>query len=246
MSNEVQFKKKFFEVLKDLSKITTQVIITKEDGHLVCRQKTDDESIRYTLTAPLDNFTFEKDEVGIYNYPEFYQFFSLFKNPKILIEDDKIRFEEGNSLIEYYFSKPEVCARGVNTNWSKYPTAVKFKILQKDLESLVKASSLIVSSDKRKKARISVENDMVKIELIGTNINQKSSEYNQSYSKVFDAEKVTDYEPFNYTINADFFINSAKNTDFEVEIKQIGAIKSSYKVDDICVDIFTTFIKERS
>lgn len=240
MSNEVLYNKKLFDVLKDLSKISPQIILTKEEDSIVSYQQTPDKSIRFSLSAPKSYFQFEQDEVAIYNFPEFYQFFSLFENPKFYISNQKINFEENDSCLGYYFSSPASCFRGIKTIWEKFPTAVKFTLLQKDLDSLIKASNLIVSSDKNKKAKIYVKDNIVKIELVGTNINQKNNEHNQSYNKVFECTSLSEYSPFSYMIGSDFFINLTRNADIDIEIKETGQIKAFYKIDDISVSIFST------
>jgi hypothetical protein len=243
----INYNSKLFEVLKDLSKISSQMILKlSDDGKIGCKQSTPDSQIAFILSAPKTYFEIPAD-VAIYNYPEFYQFFSILDKPTIIIENNKIIFSDAQSTIEYYFSNPESCSEGIAVKWNN-PT-VSFDLSKDDLNSLIKASS-IISTGKEKHAQISVDNNnQVKIDLVDITINKAANQFNKSFSKIFQGTKITEevFEPFNFMINAGVFVNSPLR-DYKVEIKKgkAGGYMRLYYIDsEVNVDIFATYLKTR-
>lgn len=241
----IQYNRKFFDILKDLSPINNSVVVQKSGDSVIVRRVSLDTTLRYSITAPIKSFDINKDILGIYNYVEFYQFLKLFNDPTIEIKDKSIILSENNSKVEYFISNIEACGESPETKWND--ADVKFSLTSRDLDSIVKASGLIGANEKRKKIRVRGNGKTVDIGLVNMNINPQNDMYDKTYNKSFDVEKLieTDILDFDFLINAEFFTNIPKH-DYTLEIKTGGYVRAYFIDDEIEVDIFTVFIKERN
>lgn len=242
----MSYDKKLFDVMKSLSPINNSVVIVKDGDNISIKHKHPETFIWMNLTAPSKTFAFDGEQIAFYNFDEFYQFLKLFEDPKIDIENSKIVISDTSSKTEYYLKDPRACSEVVNmtklySNWGS--SDFQFQFTQRDLESFSKASSLI-SSDKKRKARVYGNATQVNIDLVNMNINPKQQAFDKTYSKKFNIENITGFsDEFNFTINADFLLNIPKR-DYVFEIKTIGQIKASFSDDLINVDLFTGKLKE--
>jgi hypothetical protein len=243
------YNRKFFSVLREMSRFYPQFVINKEGDQLVTRQQTEDTGIHYIIKAPENYFQFLSKQVAFYNYPEFYQFFDLFEKPVMSFDGNKIILEGDGTKAEYFFSNFESCKDSVSKEeldkkWKE--PEVGFLMTATDLDFIVKASSLFTSDEKRKKIRVSGNNKEVNIELVNQNINPKKQTYDKTFSKKFAVKELKEFSgDYKFIIDADFFINCPKR-DYAIEIKKSGFVRSSFKEDDISVDIFTGYIRERN
>ena len=239
----IEYKKEFFSTLKDLSKLSAKVLINKADGLLKLYQITEDKSINFVVTASESNFNFPTSEVAFHNFSDFYSFLELFSNPILEMADNRISISDGTSKTEYVVSNPMACQGGVDVKWTK--PNVRFELSQKELETLTKASSLLVSSDHIKKARIHGNGESCTIELVNVSINPARKGYDKTFSREFKVEKITEaVKDYDFLVNRNFFTDVPKKN-YTLEINQVGAIRAGYKEDDINVNIFCTAINER-
>ena len=241
----ISYNRKFFDILKDLSPINNSVVIQKSEDKIIVRRVSQDTNLRYNIVAPVKSFDVDRDILGIYNYVEFYQFLKLFNEPTIEIKDKCIILSENNSKVEYFISNIEACGESPETKW--HDADIKFALTSRDLDSIVKASGLIGANEKRKKIRVRGNGKTVDIGLVNMNINPQNDMYDKTYNKSFDVEQLVVKEllPFDFLINADFFTNIPKH-DYTIEIKTSGYVRAYFVDDEIEVDIFTVFIKERN
>jgi hypothetical protein len=242
----ISYDRKLFDVVKSLSPINNSIVMVKEGDNISIKHKHPDTFIWMDLTAPSKTFNFPTDQIAFYNWDEFYQFVKLFESPEIDMGENKIIISDKSSKTEYYLKDPRACSAVVDmtklySNWGN--SDFKFQFTQKDLESFSKASSLI-SSDKKRKARVYGNATVVNIDLVNVNINPKQKAYDKTYSKKFNIENLTGFSTdFSFVINADFLLNIPKR-DYAFEIKTIGQIKASFVDDPISVNLFTGKIKE--
>lgn len=242
----LSYDRKLFEIVKSLSPINNSIVMVKDGDNITIKHKHPETFIWMNLTAPSKTFDFPSEQIAFYNWEEFYQFIKLFETPEIDIGNQKIVISDKSSKTEYYLKDPRACSPIVDmtklySNWGS--SDFQFQFLQKDLESFSKASSLI-SSDKKRKARVYGNATTVNIDLVNMNINPKQKAYDKTYSKIFTIQNLTGFsEEFSFIINADFLLNIPKR-DYMVEIKTIGQIKASFTEDPITVDLFTGKLKE--
>ena len=240
------YDKKLFEVVMSLSPINNSIVMVKEGDNITIKHKHPETFIWMNLTAPSKVFNFQQEQIAFYNFSEFFQFMKLFETPDIDIGNQKIVISDKSSKTEYYLKDYRACSAVVDmtklyANWGA--SDFKFQFSQRDLESVSKASSLI-SSDKKRKARIHGNATTVNIDLVNVNINPKQKAYDKTYSKKFAIENLSHFtDDFSFTINADFLLNIPKR-DYIFEIKTIGQIKASFADDPITVDLFTGKLKE--
>ena len=239
----ISYSKDFFSTLKDLSKLSSKVVINKADGLLKICQITADKSINYVMTAPETKFNFPASELAFYDFSDFYSFLELFTMPVLELNNSRISLSDGTSKSEYITSNPSACSVGVDVKWTK--PNIRFELSQKELETLVKASSLLISSEDIKKARIHGNGEKVTIELVNVNINPKQRGYDKTFSRDFKVEQITEKcSDYDFIINRNFFTDIPKK-DYTIEINEKGFVRASYKENDIEVKIFSSFINER-
>jgi hypothetical protein len=244
----LSYDRKLFDVVKSLSPINNSIVMVKGNDQIFIKHKQAESFIWMNLSAPAKSFEFPQEQLAFYNFDEFYQFVKLFDNPEIDIVDNKIVISDKSSKTEYYLKDPRACSEIIDmtklyANWGS--SDFSFMFTSKELESFGKASSLI-SSDKKRKARVYGNATVVNIDLVNMNINPKQKAYDKTYSKSFTIQNLTGFsKEFNFTINADFLLNIPKR-DYLFEIKTIGQIKASFKDDPITVDLFTGKIKEEN
>ena len=232
----IVYNKQFLQTLKELSRISPYVVMKKVDGNIVITQKNEHENINYIITTPEKNFQFDKNEIAFFNYVEFYSFLELFSNPEISIENNKVVLSENNSKTEYFLSNVEACKVGFPCPWNN--PDIKFDLPQKELETLIKASSLFPSSETIKKARIVGNEKSVSIELVNVNINPKQKTYDKTFSKQLDVTSITGKPcEYDFVVNREIFINSPKRS-YSIELKKEGFMKAGYQDSDYFVDIF--------
>ena len=243
----LSYDRKLFDIVKSLSPINNSIVMVKEGDKITIKHKHPETYIWMNLTAPSTTFDFPTEQIAFYNFDEFYQFVKLFETPEIDIGNNKIVISDKSSKTEYYLKDPRACSEIIDmtkvySNWGS--SDFRFQFPQKDLESFSKASSLI-SSDKKRKARVHGNATMVNIDLVNININPKQKAFDKTYSKNFAIENLTGFsDAFSFTINADFLLNIPKR-DYTFEVKTVdGRIKASFTDDPITVDLFTGKIKE--
>ena len=236
----IPYNKKLFEIIKDLAAINNSIVFEHDGEDIIIRRKSSDTSMGYILRAPKNVFNFDKDVLSIYNYVEFYQFLKLFQqSPEIELTGERITMSENNSKVEYFISNPLACGDSSEIKFSMKEPDIRFNITSKDIDSIVKASCLISTSDKRKKIRITGDAEKINISLVNLNINPQNNAYDKTYNRTFIVEKVSDeVEPYDFIINGDFFTNIPKK-DYTIELKSKGMIKASFIDEDIVVDIYT-------
>lgn len=238
----ISYSKVYFQTIKDMTRFSPQIVLSKKEGNIVINQRNADETIAFTITAPESNFGFDSETIAFFNYGEFHNFLELFTNPNIEIDKSKIILSESTSKTEYILSNPEACKVGDDIKW-KNPD-IRFELPQKELENFVKASSLFNSSEPIKKARIVGNGDTISIELVNININPKQKSYDKIFSKQFKVEKLSECGEYDFIVNREFFISSPKRN-YTVELKKEGFLKMSHTEEGISVDILCVPISER-
>lgn len=236
----INYSKTFLSTLKDLSRLSSKVVINKADGSLKVCQITEDKSINYVVTAPETHFEFPSSELAFFNFPDFYAFMELFVNPSLEISNNKIIISDGTSKTEYISSNVLSCSVGTDVKWNN--PSVRFELSQKELETLVRASGLLISSDNVKKARIHGNGENCTIELVNVNINPKQKGYDKTFSREFKVTQLSENcGEYDFIINRNLFTDSPKKN-YVFEINQKGFVRASYKEDEVEVKIYASFL----
>lgn len=91
----IEYNKKMLDLLNVLSKIRQSIIIGKSDSKVVVENKNGLSTIQYKLSAPISYFNIDKDSLGIFNYPEFYQLMQGINSPVLSREESFLIIKEG-------------------------------------------------------------------------------------------------------------------------------------------------------
>jgi hypothetical protein len=104
MKQPIEFKKDCIEYINDMAKINPLIRISKDGDKLNIIRLSVDQSIFAKMTMDIKGFEFVDDEISFIDFPDFYRFFKLFKEPNISQDNNALVIEENNSKIKYVLS----------------------------------------------------------------------------------------------------------------------------------------------
>jgi len=235
MSKELNYKIETLNLLNQLSSISTGIIIKKSDDgkSIVINRKNPSESISYFFEADINDFCFEGEELSIYNYPEFYQLLSVFKNPKIVQNINKLEISNNNSKIKYVLTDSEIMSPGPKGfNMQEEPNCV-FELSEDELKNFCKMIGLVSSES----ANLLVNNDKLVITL-------KNETHENTFEKNFSVIK-SDGEDVDFNIPSEIF-SVIPTGNYTVSIWGAGVVIFEYKSNIASLKIMTAELEDRS
>jgi hypothetical protein len=138
---KMRLSKETYNILKNYAAINSNILI--QPGNLL---KTISPGKNIYVTAKVtEDFDIE---VPIWDLNKFLGIVSMFNNPDLEFYDTHVVITNGRSSVTYYYSEPSLLT--VPTKEMKMPNAVtKFDLDEKDLNEVLKASSILQVSDLR-------------------------------------------------------------------------------------------------
>ena len=138
---KMRLSKETYNILKNYAAINSNILI--QPGNLL---KTISPGKNIYVTAKVtEDFDVE---VPIWDLNKFLGIVSMFNNPDLEFYDTHVVITNGRSSVTYYYSEPSLLT--VPTKEMKMPNAVtKFDLDEKDLNEVLKASSILQVSDLR-------------------------------------------------------------------------------------------------
>lgn len=138
---KMRLSKETYNILKNYAAINSNILI--QPGNLL---KTISPGKNIYVTAKVtEDFDVE---VPIWDLNKFLGIVSMFNNPDLEFYDTHVIITNGRSSVTYYYSEPSLLT--VPTKEMKMPNAVtKFDLDEKDLNEVLKASSILQVSDLR-------------------------------------------------------------------------------------------------
>lgn len=134
-------EQKTIETLKAFALVNQGIII--REGN-VLRTMAVTKNIFGTATVP-DSFP---KEFAIYNLNEFLSVLSIFKEPEIAYKEEYIEIKGGKTRIKYFYSSPSVVVSPpVGKEIAAKDIQLEFDLKIADLQSLLKASGVLKSTD---------------------------------------------------------------------------------------------------
>ena len=228
MSQNIQYKEELFDLINDLTSISPSIGFEHIDGKVVVRKSDDERTIPYKLEAPLEYFNIE-DTIAFYNYPNFYRFLDMVKNPKLkLMSDTQLNVYGKGIKINYILSEEDGIINGPESiAFSDHD--YEFTLSRDDLDEIVKTNNLV-------KAKIAI----IKCSDDGVFVKMYTDETEHSFEKEFDGERMSDHdEDIIFEIKADRFNYLPPKRDYKVFIKKEGYVMFSLIHDDIDLRIFS-------
>ena len=137
--NTIQLSKDTLAILKNYSHINSNILV--KPGNVI------------TTISPMMNIMTKAEvsetfpvEFGIWDLGKFLGTISLFSNPSIVFEENRLIVRSGKSNVVYYYSEPSLLT--VPTKEVKMPTAVlSFDLIEDEFAELSKASSVMQLPD---------------------------------------------------------------------------------------------------
>ena len=235
--SKVDYNIKLFDLIKDLTSITNQVVFEvglDDDGNendtIIVRRADAEATIAYMLSAPKECFDI-KDSVAFYNYTDFYNYLKLIGTPDLgFAENNTLVLQGTNSKIEYVLSNPEGIKAGPKAINFKNPD-IKFHLSSEDLDTIIKGISLI----EPKKAKITSDGKTVSVKIF-SNLQL----HDNTFEKTFEVTEPTELDdPIEFVIFSSTFQNIPLKRDYNIEIQSRGFLKVSLIDDELSLGIFT-------
>jgi hypothetical protein len=229
MSNEIKYNENIIDLIKHLSAINQQLMIqkTEDESEIELRTRNAEQSIGCMFKAPIESFNFVGKEMTFFSYEKFYSYFSLYENPKLMQEDNRIKISSNKSTIYYYLADPK--AVDVDYDYIEFgETDATFTLTAKEFKE-IKSTILLINTEK---INLNVKEDKLKIELY-------DMENKQNSFSEFDIDNVSGKD-FNIEISKEIFIK-APELDYKIHLNSDGIIKFHYINDqNIKLDLYTT------
>ena len=138
---KMRLSKETYTILKNFAAINSNILI--QPGNLL---KTVSAGKNIYVEAKVTE-DFDID-VPIWDLNKFLGIVSMFNNPDLEFHDTHVVITNGRSSVTYYYSEPSLLT--VPTRELKMPkTTIKFDLDEKDLNEILKASSVLQVSDLR-------------------------------------------------------------------------------------------------
>lgn len=228
MSAKVPYKSETIDLLNELSsKISSSLILTKDNDRLKVNRTNPAETISFFFSSPVDDFNFNDEELAFYNFPEFYQLFSVFTDPIIKQNNDLLIISKDKAKIKYKISDPEVIAEGPKGFNIKADLSCKFKLTVEDLRNLRKMIGLVSAE----KATIIRNSDSELSIILGNETHENS------YEKTFEVES---NDEFDFDIPSELF-SVIPDGNYSIELYSEGIVVLNLITEnEVSLQILTT------
>ncbi len=135
---DITYNKDILDLIKKLSKLTKQFVISKEDDNVAIKVNCE-KSVFVELTTPKANFDFDGESIAFVegSYNKFYDFFSSYKKPVLKQDQNKLVIVDGTSSIKYLLSDPAII-KNTFKGTRKLPEATVTFALTKEQFSKIK------------------------------------------------------------------------------------------------------------
>ena len=135
----MKLSKTTVDILKNFASINQNILI-KEGNKLTTRTVAKNVFVEATVE---DEFP---QEFGIYNLSEFLGVVSLFSEPVFNFQNTTVEVSQGKNKVHYGFASPEVLDYP-DKNIKMPDAEVQFELSEENLKSLLKAASVLGSTD---------------------------------------------------------------------------------------------------
>ena len=135
----MKLSKTTVDILKNFASINQNILI-KEGNKLTTRTVAKNVFVEATVE---DEFP---QEFGIYNLSEFLGVVSLFSEPVFNFQNTTVEISQGKNKVHYGFASPEVLDYP-DKNIKMPDAEVQFELSEENLKSLLKAASVLGSTD---------------------------------------------------------------------------------------------------
>jgi len=233
-AQNVKYNKEILEMVKNLTPINNSVVIEKDvstSKSIVINATNPTTTIAYKFLAPVDSFAFDGEEIAFYDFSEFFQLFSYFKNPELQQNTNQLLISSGKSKINYLLSDTEVIKKGPKKVAFSNPD-VSFQITSEDVTELEKIINLINAEN----VNISVKGNKATFKLY-------NSAHENSFQKEFKIENASQ-STIDLNFSSEVFALLPKES-YKLEIKKEGIMKISLEgKSDISLELYVAEVEE--
>jgi len=232
--SELKYKTETLDLINQLSTtISNGIVMTKDEAgkNIIINRTNPSESVTFFFTAPIEDFSFEGDEIAIYHFPEFFQLFSVFKEPKIVQELNKLTISKGASKIKYVLSDTEALSNSPKGCNIDVDPDTKFELTEEELKNFSKMINLVNS-------------EKASIQIVGKSLILKlgNESHENSYEKKFDLVNEAE-EEFKFEIPAEVFTVIPTGA-YDVSIWKDGIITFDLKSSKVSLKILTAELED--
>lgn len=224
--SERSYDKNFLNLLNELSKMDGQIVIEREDKSIFVRRIIDNNA--YTLSADESKFDFVGEEIGFYDFPEFYQLLCTLKEPVIEQTEDsnKIVLKQNRSKINYVISDPEslVAPRHPGVEYDNVDAVLK--LTKEEFQEIRKMASVL----KAKYTQFTIKGNEVTVKC-----------YNEGHDNSWDNTYELDSVDTEETITMKFFSETFTlfpMNDYTIYFNGEGLVDFKYKSEEVNLNLY--------
>lgn len=231
MSKQLTYKIETLQLLNQLSSISSKLIIKKKDDKIIINRKNDSEQIAFNFEAPIEDFCFGDEEIAFLDFPEFYQLISVFKNPDIAQNENKMVISKEKSKIKYILCDTEAL--------NESPKPLKnidydctFELKQDEIKNISKMIGLINSDN----TNLNFSDGKLMITFM-------NETHENTYEKEFESVS-SNGDEFDFIIPSEIF-TILPSGDYDAMISKEGLFVLKLKNDRINLKIITSELEDR-
>lgn len=235
MVTEVSYKPEFVDMLAALVGIQNQVIIAPEENAIQVGMQDENASLAYILRAPREYFNIS-EELGVYDFKEFYSYYKTSKNIKIATDNTSILMRGDGLKIAYRKSNCNMI-RDNSLDEVDFPsTDISFAISVGARSEIVKLVELVGADI----INLSVKPDD-NVVVLGINNNDKSNSIERTFAI---EEKKEGLKPFSLDVYADAIKKLPSGKDYRIVVGNKQFVKiSMIPTDDMELNVYTAQVE---
>lgn len=223
---KLEYTKEVVDLINELAIINPSIILEKKENDVYITRTNASTTIAYRFSVNEKTFNFEGNEIAFYDFSEFYQLLSCFSDPIMEQKEAKVIIQKDKSKINYNLSDVETIKRGpAKLDW-KDP-AVTLSLTMEEIKSIRKMIGLL----KVENAKLSCKAGELEITL-------HNAGHDNSFSKIFKAETITNLEDFEFSIASEIFTMLPQG-DYELGVMDAGLVRFKLESENVNLELFT-------
>jgi hypothetical protein len=229
MSKDLSYKIETISLLNQLaSSISNSIIIKKneEENGLIINRTNPSETVSFFFNVPSTDFDFDGNEISFYNFPEFFQLLSVFKDPKITQDNNKLVISKNSSKIKYVLSDSEIISEGPKGFKIDIEPNTIFELTDAELKDFGKMIGLVGAE----RANLKVDDNKLTVTL-------GNETHENTFEKVFSVIN-SDGESVGFNIPAEIF-TIVPNGNYKISIWKDGIVIFELKHPNVSLKIMT-------
>lgn len=239
----IDYKPEFIELVKDIAAYNKKILLRREGENIVVRGKSSDKHFVIHCSVNEEAFNMPVDEIGFYNFMEFYRLYSSMSKPDIFLDADKIIMQFGDDNMIYNLGNNQIFERDDRVI-DFTGNQITMDLTSEIIDNICNINGIINAgvNDKNKIA-VNIHGDKTNLFF-----KVRDEDGTRSFDKKMPFNNNTDFDfSYNFDIYADAFMLLPKKKNWVMNIKfaepTVAFCNFKLKHDYVKFDIFCPYIQ---